>query len=121
MAYFNYESRDMDFSDVSYGISKSGLEGYFDYLKVNVVDKIKGQLQNIEDVNSAINSGWQGVSRDAFLRQFNNAIYNASNELDMEFGNLRNKLNELAQSYYAQDAKMVEHVEEAMTAFNYGR
>lgn len=110
MANFNVENRDMSFDEVSEGFSKQGLEGYVDYLKLKVVDVVTNELRTVNDINSAIDKGWQGKSRDLFLQKFDKLIEQTCEEIEAEFGNLVSRMSELAQNYYEQDAKMLEDI-----------
>ena len=108
MPNFNLESRDMGFHGVTEGVNRAGMEAYMEYLKVEVIDKIVEALGQVEEMQTQINQGWQGRSRDVFLAQFNNTIANTSNEIQAEFSNLADRLSDLYQSYFEQDAKMLD-------------
>ena len=115
---FTYESRDMDFYDVTSGISGKDYVGFIEYLRVDVLEKIKQELDNTTAINNSINAGWQGESRDRFLQKFDNTIAATKSELNIEFKTLVGKLNELAQSYYKQDSKMIDVVDDAVSDVN---
>ncbi len=112
MAKFSTESRNMDFGSygegVTEGISKSGVEAYVEYLQVEVIQSLINKLDDVGEIQAAIDKGWQGESRDKFLRAFASTINQTEEEIQAEFKNLVDRLSELIQSYYKQDENMME-------------
>lgn len=100
-------SRSMTFDDVSEGLDIAGMQKYIDYLKMNVLDQVIKELKQVYNVEVAIKEGWQGQSRDKFLKQFEEQIGNTETELKKEFANLETRMNDLARSFYNQDANML--------------
>jgi len=105
---FKGEGRDFsELAEMTEGLSAKGMEAYLEALKANLLVKVADTLDTTDELEAAINKGWQGVSRDKFMTQFNTAIKNTKEDLAQEYADLVNKLSELAQSYYAQDANMI--------------
>lgn len=102
------ESRTMDFENVTEGVSRSGMNGYLEYLRVDVITKILEALDNTDEMSTAINNGWQGQSRDKFLSQLRGAIKASKNDIYKEFSNLADRLSDLYQDYMKQDANMID-------------
>jgi len=105
---FKGEGRDFsDLGEMTEGLSSKGMEAYLEALKANLLVKVGESLDETTALEAAINKGWQGVSRDKFMTQFNKAIEATKEDLVAEYYDLVNKLSELAQSYYEQDANMI--------------
>ncbi len=103
------ESRDLTFDGgITEGLSKQGMEAYLDNLRLGILNDVGNALDNTDDLQQAINKGWQGVSRDKFVAQFNKAVETIKEDLAQEYADLVNKLSELAQNYYIQDANMIQ-------------
>ena len=107
MAQFTLENRNMDFDGVSEGVQKSGMESYMEFLKFEVLDKVIEKLEEIDMIQSAIDDGWQGKSRDAFLTKLGNQINQTEESIRREFYDLNNKLSQLYQSYHTEDQNML--------------
>ncbi len=107
MGLFTTNSTSMSFDNVTEGLDIQGMRNYIDYLKVKVLDEVIKQLKSISSVQAAINRGWQGQSRDKFLKQFESQIENTETELKKEFADLETRMNDLARSFYNQDADML--------------
>lgn len=107
MGLFTTNSTSMSFDNVTEGLDIQGMRNYIDYLKVKVLDEVIKQLKSISSVQTAINRGWQGQSRDKFLKQFESQIENTETELKKEFADLETRMNDLARSFYNQDADML--------------
>ena len=74
------------------------------------MQKVSETLDDTADLEAAINRGWQGKSRDIFFEKFNAAIKATEEDLHAEYADLVNKLSELSQNYYEQDAKMMDMI-----------
>lgn len=81
-----------------------------EYLKVDVLDKIIEKLDDTAAIETAINNGWQGVSRDRFMKMFSNSISVTARDLYHEFENLSKRLSELYQDYFTQDLNMLDEI-----------
>ena len=102
------ESRDLTFeAGITEGVSKQGMEDYLEKLKAELLVGVANVMDETEDMVNVINQGWQGVSRDKFFEQFDKAISATKADLYYEYCDLVNKLSELAQNYYSQDANMI--------------
>ena len=99
--------RDMAFTQVTHGISKQGIEGYLEYLKLSIITQIEQKLDDTSGFETAINKGWQGASRDVFFEKVGKAIKSTKDEINAEFNNLRLKLSQLTNDYYGQDKAMI--------------
>lgn len=105
---FTVGGNDLGFEGISEGISKQGMEAYLEQLKLDLLNSVSEKLDDTQDMQNAINAGWQGASRDKFYRKFDTAIEATKEDLAAEYADLVNKLSELAQDFYAQDANMID-------------
>ena len=114
MSGFKGEDRSLGFGTVAdgitEGISSGGMEDYLGKLQIDLLQSVSKALWEVQDLETAINKGWQGVSRDKFLEKFNSAIKATEEDLHDEYRDLVNKLSELSQNYYEQDAKMMDMI-----------
>lgn len=98
----------MGISEMTEGISTNGMEEYLENLKAHLLTETTKIINDTSALESAINSGWQGQSRDKFIEKFNEARMAISMDLKKEFKDLQNRLAELEMNYFAQDSKMID-------------
>lgn len=101
-------SSNMDIGDMTEGISAKGMEEYIESLKAYLLVETTKIINDTSALESAINAGWQGQSRDKFIEKFNEARSAISDDLKKEFKDLNNRLAELQINYFAQDSKMID-------------
>lgn len=112
MNYFEgaYENRDLTLENMTEGIDVQGMQQLLEDLRVNVLENISNQLEQTEGIVTALNRGWQGAARDAFLLDFSNKIEEVRNNLQAEYNDLNRKFGELADSYFNADSGMINNV-----------
>lgn len=93
--------------DLSIAVDKNGMEAYRGNLRVKLIVECETKLDDTEALVTAINAGWQGISRDKFLKALNKEIEDVKNDLEREYQDLNNRLIELESYYYKQDQEMV--------------
>ena len=108
MAQFTTGSTEMSWEGTSEGVSRAGMEGYLEFLKLNVVEKVIEKLEATEEMNQVINKYWQGQSRDKFLQSFAKTINEVEEDIRSEFSDLADKLSDLYNSYIDQDRQMID-------------
>lgn len=101
-------STDVGISDLTMGVSKSGMAKYKEDLKTNVLVKVSDKINDVTTVITAIEAGWQGISRDNFLTDFAAARGSICADLKEEYNDLQARLEELEDSYFRQDASLYE-------------
>ena len=99
---------DTGISDLTVGISKSGMEAYIQQLKADLLDTSVEKINDTSNMLNAINSGWQGASRDNFISDFNAAREAIANDLIAEYNDLAARLQELQDNYFKQDSELYE-------------
>ena len=101
-------ANNMTIDTMTIGVDHSGMDSYREALKLEVLTNTREKINEVADVENAINNAWQGVSRDRFLTQFKNTRESISDDLEAEYNDLDSRLNELEYMYYQQDQNMIE-------------
>ena len=101
-------AQSMTFDGVTEGIDRDAMQTYLENLKIELLDTVKEQIDNVEDIIGTINSGWQGASRDAFLKQFAAARGRIKDDLSKEYSDLMTRFQELEEFYYKQDELLMD-------------
>lgn len=100
--------QNMSFDGVTEGIDRDAMKTYLENMKIELLDTVKEQINSVSDVLDAINAGWQGESRDVFLRQFASQRRAIIEDLEDEYKDLMARFKELQEFYYKQDEQMME-------------
>ncbi|MBE6155825.1 MAG: hypothetical protein E7164_03605 [Firmicutes bacterium] len=103
----NYEDRGLGIGDLTIGVSTTGLENYKAGLKAELLTTVEEKINDYSAVKSALDKGWQGVSRDNFERQFENMRKQVIEDLRLEYANIEARIEELANKYIRQDQSMI--------------
>ena len=103
-------SQNMSFDGVTEGIDRDAMKTYLDNLKIDLLDTVSEQIDAVSEVTEAINAGWQGAARDAFLKQFLTQRSAIKSDLEQEYKDLMARFNELQEFYYKQDEQMMDMV-----------
>ncbi len=99
----------LDLSALDIGISSTGMAQYREDLRASLLVSTTDKLnEEVENILSVIDSGWQGVSRDRFERQLRNMCELMGEDLRKEYDDLEARLTELESFYYEQDLKLIE-------------
>lgn len=98
----------MTIDTMTQGVDHAGMETYREALKAEVLENTRTLINDVDEVESSINSAWQGVSRDRFLNDFSKSRESISTDLEAEYRNLEARLNELEYMYYQQDQNMID-------------
>lgn len=106
-----YHSTDMTLDTMTEGISKQGIDNLVEVMQTKLLTGVSEKLKETEGITTALKAGWQGKSRDAFIENMSKAIDGIISDLQAEYMDLMKRMSELVQSYYDQDAKMMEMLE----------
>lgn len=107
MGLFSTGAENVDIGSMTMGVSASGMSGYRDQLKLSILVETKEKLQDVTGIQSSIDAGWQGESRDRFLEDFGVQIETIMDDLEAEYFDLEARLDELEDNYFKQDENMV--------------
>ena len=77
-------------------------------MKTELLVGVSEKLAETDGIGTAIKAGWQGQARDKFLSDMNRAIAAIRKDLASEYTDVLKRLAELIDSYFDQDAKMME-------------
>ena len=103
-----YGATDMSLDTMTEGISKEGIQNLVEVIKAELLTGVSEKLKSTESVETAIKAGWQGQARDVFLDKMSAGIAAVISDLKSEYTDLLKRLAELVDSYYDQDAKMMD-------------
>jgi uncharacterized protein YukE len=98
----------MSMGTMTVGVSASGMENYREELKSVVLIDTSTLIDDVSGIESALNAGWQGASKDAFLQKFAQHREALKGELAAEYQDLENRLEELQSFFFNQDQKMID-------------
>lgn len=103
----SYEDRSQELTTMTEGISAVGMQNLHDSIKARLYEGVIQKLEETEEIQSALNKGWQGESRDKFLNEFSRGIDMVKSDLHKEYIDLAHKLGELTEYYYETDKEMI--------------
>lgn len=104
---FTKNNSNMTIDTMTEGISKQGMTQYIEDLRIDLLNTVKEKLEAVGEIQSAVDAGWQGKSRDKFFEMFEKSIEIIEDDLEAEFKDLQSRLNELANNYYKQDSDLL--------------
>lgn len=93
--------------EMTVGINKNNMDAYKEGLKAKLLTETDQKLKDVSAIQTAIDAGWQGESRDKFLREFSGVINAISEDLKLEYHDLSLRLEELENNYFNQDKNMM--------------
>lgn len=99
--------RNLGIDNLNIGFSESGFVDYQKSLHSELIVETKNVLKDVSNIETAINNNWQGKSRDRFLEQFSDTIEIIMNDLELEFVDLENRFDEIADNYRRQDDELM--------------
>lgn len=100
-------SNNLGIGDLEIGISQKGMEEYITNLKLELLQTSKDKINAFDEVEQAINNGWQGKSRDIFLEKFKIAREKICEDLEKEYQDLENRLTDLQSAYFEADQNLM--------------
>lgn len=101
------KSKELGIQNLDIGFSEEGLKDYIKKLELEIIEELDNVFNDTGDVVSAINSGWQGRSRDLFLGHLTASLHQISGDIRLEFDDLSRRFTEVETSYYQQDGDMM--------------
>ena len=94
-------------SSLDYGFSSAGMQSLDTSLNELLYEDIKKKLDDLESsVEDQLNNCWQGLSHDRFVGDLKLYILKVENEIQKEYNNLRENMNDLSAYYLKQDDEM---------------
>lgn len=92
--------------NLNVGASISGYTEYISELN-RLIEELREEFKNLSGISTAINNGWTGVSKIAFLQDLAFSVNNVIHVMDIEKDDLINRLTELKNDYIKQDLEMI--------------
>lgn len=94
---------------LSIGISKDGMASYRENLKLTLLTQCTQALDHwIDDLKTAISTGWQGVSRDNFFTLLDQQVQVVKEDIEKEYYDLEARLTEIEINYLNQDKYLIQ-------------
>ena len=102
-----YNDHGLGIDNLDIGVSTSGAVEYFENLKTELLTNVEQKIDEIGPITTALDKGWQGVSRDRFDSQFEEAREALKMDLRREYKDLVVKINQAVEGYVNQDKNMI--------------
>ena len=107
MGLFTTKGENLGIDSLTIGVSRAGMEEYRESLKMHLLEETKTKLEDVAEIQTAIDNGWQGQARDQFLVDFDQQIGKIIEDLQKEYDDLDHRLIELSENYLNQDMNML--------------
>lgn len=104
---FSTGNMNVGIDGLTMGVSTQGMQQYREDLRMELLEQTKEKLEDVGEIQTAVDAGWQGEARDKFLIDFGEAIRSIEEDLVKEYNDLDNRLQELEQNYFTQDKNMM--------------
>ena len=105
------DAANMDIKDSDYAVSAKGMEAYVENLKAELIDNTYDKLKEIEGIKTAVDAGWNGPAKTAFLEKLEDAINRTYADMAAEHEDLIGRLNELQAAYVKQNLQIKSTIE----------
>lgn len=102
-----YNDHGLGIDNLDIGVSTEGAANYFEELRADLLTSVQNMIDEVGEVENALNKGWQGVSRDKFDAQFKASREALKNDLAREYADLVTKISDIVESYINQDKNMI--------------
>ncbi len=103
---------DLGIGDLSIGVSKAGMQSYIDNLSDQIFNRTGRDLTDgYSYLESVISDGWQGVSRDNFIKDFKENLNQIIKNIDVQKKNFETELTTLMNNYFNIDSIVYDNYE----------
>lgn len=90
------------------GIDATGMTNYVDQLKIELLDTVKEKINDVAELQAALDKGWQGNSLDKFKEHFNSMTEQICTDLQAEYDDLVARLSDLQSAYFNVDNNLIQ-------------
>ena len=105
-AYLKTEGRKVtSLNDFAVGMNLKKLDTFAKDIGFNVKGIIS-KIKDTSDLQKKIDSNWQGVSRDAFVKDLNGSIGKVQDAVVREYYDFMSRLQDLANNMYKEDKNL---------------
>lgn len=112
MPSFTLDNANMTIDNATYGVSQSGMKDYIEALNTSLISGTKNILEDVRDIQAAIDAGWNGPAKASFLKALAASIQKVEEALDAEEKDLRKKLDILQSSYLSAEEMLSRQIDE---------
>lgn len=101
-------SGELTISEMSTGMSTTGMQEYLDQIKAEILTDISNQLDTArEEIIKVLKTAWVGQSEERFETLLTDAVDDVKTELTAEYNALASRLNELQNNYFNQENALI--------------
>lgn len=94
-------------NDVTIGFDAAGAEDYLNNLNNLLINQTKEKLDDLNGIEGALQSGWQGTAQENFMANLKTASQKVQRTLDELEEALRSQFAEISSAWQEQDVDMV--------------
>lgn len=94
-------------NDVTIGFDASGAEDYLSNLNNILINETKEKLDDLNGIEGALKSGWQGTACENFMTNLRSAEKKVQTTLDELETALRSQFSQISSAWQEQDSEMV--------------
>ena len=94
-------------NDVSIGFDAAGAEDYLNNLNNLLINQTKEKLDDLNGIEGALQSGWQGTAQENFMANLRSAERKVQSTLDELESALRGQFSQISNVWQEQDVDMV--------------
>jgi len=92
-------------TNLSVGMNLKKMDTFAKDIGFNVKEIVK-KIKDTSDLQKKLDANWQGASRDAFVRDLNDAIGKVQKAVSNEYYDFMSRLQDLANNMYEEDKKL---------------
>lgn len=89
-------------SNLSTGMNLKKMDTFAKDIGYNVKDIVK-KIKDTGELQKRLDANWQGVSRDNFVKDLNDAIGKVQSAVTLEYYDFMSRLQDLANNMYKED------------------
>lgn len=94
-------------SDFSYGFSSSGVDAYLEDIKSNALQNAKDAVTNLTDINSVLDTEWEGKAKDNFKTNLNKDAKHVADQFDALFTILTTEVHSVEAAMANKDNELI--------------
>lgn len=104
--YLKTEGRKVNsLTNFSVGMNIKKLDTFAKDIGFNVKEIVK-KIKDTSDLQKKLDANWQGASRDAFVKDLNDAIGKVQKAVTAEYYDFMSRLQDLANNMYKEDKNL---------------
>lgn len=104
---FKQNNTGVDIADLTQGMSRHGMVMYSHNMYKELVEQVCYKIEDVGTIQTTVDAGWQGESRDKFLADFEANIRIVEDQIRDAYSALHARIIELTSNYYKQDRDLL--------------